>query len=117
MGRYSDEQVARWLRDFDYLWVSIHHESPEASDPFTSEISGSSYGRVRVRMGDPEGRTLFNITQAKFSGLPAVRATHLGLWDAQVNGLFRAYLDMPATRFRLGQTFTVGVREIALSID
>lgn len=117
MGRYSDDQVVAWLRMIEEVWVSIHHESPEASDPYTSEISGGSYGRVLVTMGDPVGRTLFNITRGKFSGLPAVRGTHLGIWDSQVNGMYRGYVDMEPTRFKLGDTFTIEVGDLALSID
>ena len=117
MGRFTDLKVQEFLNTFDRVWISMHHENPETSDPFSSEIVGGSYERSQVRFGSASGRTISSITPAKFSGLPSVMVTHLGGWDAQMNGNMDFYVALAKpVRMKLGQTMVWNAGSITLSI-
>ena len=118
MGRFTDNKVQEFLATFKTVWLSLHHESPEISSPYSSEISGASYERVDVQMSQPESRYVMNATAAKFSGLPDFRLTHIGGWNSQFNGNMEFYIELETPRrIKLGGSYLITPGEIVLSID
>lgn len=117
-GRFTDTKVQEFLATFRNIWLGLAHESPEISSPYSAEINGAAYERMRIQMSQPEGRFVVNATGCRFSGLPSVRVTHLMGWDASMNGNLDFYIALPTPiRIQLGKGIVVNAGDIVLSID
>lgn len=117
-GRFTDSKVQEFLGSFNQVWLGLAHESPEISSPYSAEINGAAYERMRILMSQPEGRYVANATGCRFSGLPAVRITHLLGWDQSINGNLDFFIALPTPmRIQLGRSFVVDSGDIVLSID
>lgn len=119
-GRFSDYQVAQWLSNAatNGYWLALHYDDPDISGAYASEIFGGSYARVFSGFTGVSGRVVWNSTPVKWTGLPAVTASFIAGWDAQINGnyLWSASID-GAVKFIDGSNWTIGAQTIALSIN
>ena len=118
-GTFDDDQVHAWLKCIaDNAWVSLHYESPGLMGLGRGEIAGGGYVRKRVTFSTPSSRTMWSLTDAKFSGLNANRLTHFGIWNGAVNGKIRAYGMLPDNVIvTAGGGYVLTAGKLALSIE
>lgn len=123
----SDFQAANWLSDLDQIYLGLSFDNPEIAGAYASEVFGGSYTRLLCPMSQPTDRTIWNLNQLVFTGLPTVTLTHLVAWDALVNGNYIASaelattddsggLTLTPTKIQLGQSFSVPQTSFAISI-
>jgi hypothetical protein len=118
-GRVSDFLIEQWLSQLQVgCWVSLHHDNPDVAGAYASEIFGGGYTRQAILFGAPNNRAVFNDNGVIWNGLPAVTTTHVGVWDAQMNGnyLVSFAMDVP-TRVLAGKSISYAPQQIAISVD
>jgi hypothetical protein len=119
-GIFDDELVHDWLSCIaDNAWISLHYESPALMGLDRGEISGGGYVRRKVSFSTPSSRAMWSLEPVKFSGLPANRLTHFGIWNHKENGRIRAYGRLPGQGVIIpdGHGYVLSEGKIALSID
>lgn len=119
IGSFSDYRVHLWLAQFQHgFYLALHYDDPSRAGAYASEVFGGAYVRCAVDFSAPTGRVTWNVKVASFAGLPNTTVTHLGLWDAAVNGNFEAPLPLPRPVLVLpGGRLDFGIEQIALSAD
>lgn len=118
MGRFSDYQVNEWLSDIGSFWLSLHYDAPETAGAYASEIFGGSYSRQKCQLGSAENRSVYVLNNVLFTGLPAIRITHVAGWDAEFNGNYILSDDLPSPiNMALGKPLSIPGGTIALSMD
>ena len=116
-GVFSDYRVEKWLLELKQMWVSLHYDDPSISGAYASEVFGGSYTRVRTTFSDPVGRVIFNESDMLFRGLPTVRITHVGAWDAQYNGNLELSVPLPtAVSVMAGKSFQLRSEQLGISL-
>lgn len=85
--------LQRWvfkhiLQSFSKLYVSLHFAEPGAEGD--NEIDGGSYERQLVDFSVIQGDLVQvqSTETLRFSNMPFVKLTHIGLWDARTGGNF-----------------------------
>jgi hypothetical protein len=118
-GRFSDWQTEEWLDDVQSAtWLSLHYDNPDVAGAYASEVSGQGYARVRGVFTDASGRAIWNSSTITWSGLPAVVVTHIGGWNALINGDLRFSVALPnPVRVSAGGRYSIGSNTVALSLD
>lgn len=118
---FDDDQVHAWLRCVaDNAWVSLHYESPAIMALGRGEINGGGYVRRQATFSEPTNRTMWTLEDLKFSGLPANRITHFGVWNHKVNGKIRAWgliTDEQGIIIPNGGGYVLNAGHLALSIQ
>lgn len=95
-GNFEDELVHEWLEGLrGSAWVSLHYESPSLRGIGRGEIGGGGYHRQQVTFSTPTSRTMWSLTDVRFTGLNANRLTHFGIWDLKTLGSLRASGPLP----------------------
>lgn len=118
LGRFSDRRTAMWLNELETIWLGLAYDNPDVSGAYASEIFGGSYTRQLVTMGIAENRAIFNISSALFTGLPAIKATHIVGWDSQYNGNYEFMVPMEEPIiFPAGASFPIAAYTLALSFS
>lgn len=116
-GVFTDYRVEKWLVDLQSLWISLHYDDPSTAGAYASEVFGGSYTRVRANFSDPIGRVIFNETDVLFRGLPTVKITHVGAWDAQYNGNLEFSVPLPkAVSVMAGKSFQLSSEQLGISL-
>jgi hypothetical protein len=117
-GSFTDQQVHAWLDDIGTnAWVSLHYDSPALHGIGAAELSGGGYVRVKVPFSRATGRTIWSLDDVKFTGLSQNQLTHFGIWDAQTNGILRAFGRLPEPQLVVqGWGFILYTGELALSV-
>jgi hypothetical protein len=118
-GRFSDWQTEEWLNDIQGgTWLSLHIDNPDISGAYASEIFGQGYSRVRGVFGDASGRAVWNTGILTFTGLPAAVITHVGGWNAAINGDLRFSVALPnPVRVQAGGRYSLAAKTIVASLD
>lgn len=117
-GKFADEQVHHWLDSLDELWLALHHESPDMSGVYASEIQGGGYVRQKVSFTSPASRAIFSLDAVTWDGLPQVTVSYVGAWNAQYNGDLVAFFEMPDPVYiTSGGKVSFAAGDVALSID
>lgn len=116
-GSFSDQQVHIWLQEVaDAGWISLHYDSPSLGGIGACEIEGGGYVRFKGIFTQPANRTIWSLSDARFSGLIQNRLTHWGIWDAQNQGMLRASAQLPERYTVLtGNGFTLHEGDLAIS--
>ena len=120
IGRFSDYQVQQWLDAAAEggFYVACHYDNPDVAGAYASEVFGGTYQRSLAPFSTVDGRTMWNTSPIKWTGLPSVVITHLAGWDAQVNGNLQWYSSLDSiVRVVAGGTWSIGSQTIALSIN
>lgn len=119
MGTFADDLVNGWLAAVaDTCWVSLHFDDPATAGAYASEYSGDGYKRVLAHFSNVTNRAIWNANALQFTGLDAGTITHLGGWNASLNGDLLFSTELPApVRLTRGQGFTVNSEQLALSLD
>lgn len=116
IGTFSDYIVNQWLSDFSICWVALHYDNPEIAGAYASEVFGGAYARLKGACTAPSNKATFNATALNFTGLPAVKITHLAAWDATVNGNYLAMAPLPEpVRVINGGRYLVPANQLAFS--
>lgn len=115
-GRFSDYRVEKWLRELQTCYLALHFDNPDVAGAYSSEIFGGSYVRCQTSFSDPANRAMWNVSNIKFTGLPAIVLTHIAAWDSPING----NLEMSAPlvdeiRVVPGGRFDMAANQFALS--
>lgn len=118
-GRVSDFLVDKWLNELtSNTYAALHYDNPDVAGAYSSEVFGGSYARVKLSMTTSANRAIWNAGTITFTGLPTVSITHLGIWNAAINGdlLYSSPLPTPL-RVQTGsrQAFPAGI--LAFSFD
>lgn len=116
-GRVTDFQAEAWLSSLGPAWFGLHHDNPVLAGAYASEVFGGGYARARSELSAPSNRSTWNLERLVYHSMPSVVVTHIGLWNAEVNGdlLVSIALDEPVN-IVLSKTFSIPEREIAVSI-
>lgn len=116
-GRVSDYQVDRWLASLGPGWFSLHHQNPDISGAYASEVFGGGYTRAYSRLTLPMGRATWNISPLVFHSMPPIIITHVGLWNAEVNGDLLVSIALEqAISIVASKTFQIPEQQVAISI-
>ncbi len=95
-GSITDEQAHLWLQDIANAgWVSLHYDSPALGGVDKAEISGGGYSRFKMPFSQPNNRTIWSLTDARYTGLMQNKIVYFGVWDALNKGMLRAYGELP----------------------
>lgn len=117
-GTFDDETVHEWLAQVaESAYMSLHYDSPALGSLGRAEIDGGGYQRVKIEFSVPASRTIWSLTDARFTGLKANTLTHFGIWDQSLNGRLKAFGRLPSEQVIVnggGISFPSG--KIALSI-
>lgn len=118
-GTFYDELVHEWLAAVaENAWVSLHYESPSLGGLGLGEIHGGGYLRKQVTFSTPSARTIWSLTNVKFTGLPANRLTHFGIWNAANKGRIQASGPLPTeVIIASGGGYLLAEGKLALSIQ
>ena len=118
IGRFADRRVGIWLEELESVWLGLAYDNPDLAGAYASEVFGGSYTRQLVALTLAENRAVFNVTPVLFTGLPAVRVTHIVGWDAQYNGNyeFQIPIDNPV-HLPTGASFPIPEGYLALSFS
>lgn len=114
---FTDYRIHQWLSQLSTIWLSLHYDNPDIAGAYASELFSGSYTRAKVNLGQPTNRGVFLISDAAFVGLPATRITHLGGWDAQVNGNMEFSCAVAQMTVLAGASKVFPANTIALSMD
>lgn len=98
-------------------YLSLHLDSPILAGAYASEISGSGYARRKLEFAQPSSRSVVNVNDVRFSGLPQTRVTWVGGWNAAINGDILWYVEL-ATPVIIpqGSGYGIGAGEVIISI-
>lgn len=118
-GRISDYQVEQWLAALqDSTFMALHTDNPDVAGAYASELFGGGYVRQKVTLTAPANRASWNAGVVTFSGLPAATITHIGGWNALINGDLRFSIALPAPlRVTAGSTRSFPAQMLAISLD
>jgi hypothetical protein len=95
-GSFTDDQVHEWLQEVaDGAWISLHYDTPGLAGVGNCEISGGGYVRAQVSFTDPANRSIWSLSDARFTGLVQTQITHFGVNSAATAGRLRAYARLP----------------------
>lgn len=116
-GTFSDTRAETWLSQLGTLWVALHYDNPRSAGEYSSEVFGGSYARQKISMSDPVDRVIFNVNDANFTGLPAVRITHIAGWSTQYNGTMEFSVPLPTpVVVATGKSYYLPANQLAISI-
>lgn len=117
-GSFTDEQVHQWLQDVaDAPWISLHYDTPALQGIGACELSGGGYVRCKVSFSQPANRSIWSLSDARFTGLIQTQLTHFGVWDQKTGGMLRAYARLPEkVAIPNGFGYVLRQGELALSI-
>lgn len=116
-GRFSDQRVETWLSQLSSVWLSLHFADPDVDGAYASEVFGGSYGRILASFTDPVSRVIYLDSDVTFRGLPTVKVTHVGAWDAQYNGNLEFSVAMESPSYVVdGGSIRIGAETLALSL-
>lgn len=100
-GEVSDYTALQWLALFETAYMSLHSADPIRSG-VNSEVQGGSYKRLLIPWAH-ETRTLWLGQKLRWTGLPMVTISHIGVWDLAHNGNLLAAAILPAPFPHVGQ--------------
>lgn len=107
------------LRNVSYsvsaVYASLHTGSP--SEGGSNEVAGGTYARQLIAFNAPSAGQIRSTAVEEWPGMPAVTASHGGLWDASTSGNFLLGQALQTSRvFQAGdvarlaaEAFVVGV--------
>jgi hypothetical protein len=97
-------------------YVSLHHDDPGVSGAYASEIIGIT--RCLIVWTEPVAKVIWNSTPIIFTGLPATIATHMGMWDATLNGNLLLAEELPKqVFFTAGASYRMEPYSLAVSVE
>jgi len=130
-GSITDEQAHKWLQEiaqgaevvdaaghisYSGSWVSLHYDSPALAGEDRAELAGGGYTRAKMVWKQPNNRSIWSQTDARFTGLMQTKITYFGVWDFQVKGMLRAYAELPEPAAVLnGKGFVLLAETLAVS--
>lgn len=116
-GLFTDYRVNLWLGDLTALWLGLHFADPNISGAYASEVFGGSYIRVLANFSTPDSRVIFNNDDVTFTGMPAVRVTHVAGWNKQYNGDMEFSVALPESKvIQAGKKFQIASATLAISL-
>jgi hypothetical protein len=99
------------------VYVSVHTADP--GETGASEVTGGGYGRQGpTTFSAAASGTTSNTAQIDFTNIPAVTATHIGLWDAATAGNFLWGGALTSSKtLNGGDTFRIAATDLDVSLD
>lgn len=117
-GTITDDQVHAWLQQIaDASWVSLHFDTPALGGLDKAEIAGGGYQRFKMAWSQPDGRSIWSLVDARFTGLTQTKVTYFGVWNSLNKGVLLAYTELQVpVQILNGKGFVIPARQIVISM-